>query len=83
MIGRQCAVAFGHRSLANVITNETSTAARGGKCGEGFAGVHLTGWRDRFDPRGAAHVCPTVVPPARDWIVKLVNWSSVQRDPQI
>ncbi len=83
MIGRQRAVTFRHRGLADVIAREIFGTASSGECGEGFTRVNLARWRDRFDARGAAHVCPAIVPPTRDGIVKLVNWPRVQRDPQI
>src|SRR5438874_12538110 len=83
VIGRQRAVTFRHRSLADIIASEIFGAATSGECGEGFTGVNLARWRDRFDARGAAYVCPAIVPPTRDWIVELVNWTGVQGDPQI
>lgn len=82
MICRQRAVAFGHRGLANVIAGKIFPAVRGSERGKRFARVHLSGRRDRFDPRGAANVRSGVVSTASDRIVEFVNRTGVQRDAQ-
>src|SRR5262249_11239434 len=80
VISRQCAIAFRHRRLADVITNETSFSVRSGERSERFACVNLSTRRDRFDAGSAANVRAAISAISSYRIVKLVSGDGVQSD---
>src|SRR5687768_7912578 len=56
VISRKRSIAFGQGSLADVVASKFFYALRGGQRGKRLTRINLSGRRDGFDARGAAHV---------------------------
>ena len=82
MISRKRAVAFGERSLTDVVASEIFNSLRGRERGKSLTAVNLSGGRDWFDARGATDVRPRITWLLSHRIDARINRPGVQRNPQ-